>query len=304
MGQMSSDEVKQRLDQVVMLADRQMNYVTEDAAIAALDELEDLMHDSHKAERLARDPMALPALLTLASPSLHKGLQPWPPRIRQLASTVLGSTVQNNDKLQTVAVNAGVLPRLLRILASESNAKAASKHIYALSALVRGHQGALEQFGEQGGLRTLAMVRPHGEGRDAHKLDIRIARFVEDLFTPEFNPHQSQDAVDLAAQQAAVWCSDLAGRLTDDMESLDESSERQATDERRLAYATALLRIKHQHPLTCSLPAALRPWVRAEAARVARDRQRRVQAGAGGLGQRASLISCKKQQKTFASSLV
>ncbi|KAJ1935691.1 nucleotide exchange factor sil1, partial [Linderina macrospora] len=261
------DELQLRLESIVMLADRQMAYVSEDSAIEALEELEDLVHDTRRAEQLARDIQAIPALLTLASPALHRGLPPWSPRTRQLAATVLGSTVQNNPKLQALAVTANVIPHLLRSLAAESDPKAASKHIYALSALVRGHAGALEQFTNQGGLRTLAMVHPQNAGKDAHRLEIRVARFVEDLFNPEFNPKQSKDAEDLVAQQAGVWCTDLAKRLTDDMESLDDNSERLATDERRTAYALALLRIKNQHPLTCTLPSALRPWVRTESAR-------------------------------------
>ncbi|KAJ1855588.1 nucleotide exchange factor sil1 [Coemansia sp. RSA 2703] len=235
-----------------------------------LGELEDLVHETRHAHQLLHDARALPALLRLADPSSAH-----PAAVRRLAAVVLGAAVQNNPRLQATAHSAGSVPALLRALAAEHDPRTAGKLVFALSALVRGHAAALAQFAELGGLRVLAEINPlavavgDDNEYEAHRLDVRIVRFVEDLFNPELTPEVQRDQASLLAQSAAVWCDTLATRLVDalgDVES--EGLVTLPTYARRSAYAQALQSLKAAYPATCALPQDFTQWVQDEIARV------------------------------------
>ncbi|KAJ1964966.1 nucleotide exchange factor sil1 [Dipsacomyces acuminosporus] len=278
-----NDAVQGYIDRIVELSNKPFVDTQDDSVAKSLVELEELVHDTRHADQLARDHSAIPALLRLSDPSPAHGIHPWPARTRQLSSVVLGTTVQNNQRLQGAAYRMGSIPSLLHALDNEMDLKAAGKHVFALSSLVRGHPGALDQFTQRGGMRILhnlnALKNSYSGGEhERSKLEIRVVRFVEDLFNPDFNPEQTQDSKNLFAQNAPVWCKVLANKLADDLGAVDNNA-RDVGDmyERRQALAHALLSIRSQYKDACVLPSAWHSWLGHELARVAKEKAEDVE---------------------------
>ncbi|KAI8324356.1 hypothetical protein GQ54DRAFT_296204 [Martensiomyces pterosporus] len=279
-----SDGFQSYIDRIVDLSTTPADRPTDGSVVGTLGEMEELVHDTRYADQLMKDPLAVPALLRLSDPSTSHGIPAWPASVRQMSSVVLGSTVQNNQRLQGIAYRAGAIPSLLHILEDEDDLKAAGKHVFALSSLVRGHPGALEQFAQRGGLRVLSKLSPTSDSDstgdrsgDASKLELRVVRFVEDLFNPDFNPGQSQDSKNIITQNAPVWCKILANKLVDDLWAIDSDGETDEMYERRQVYAHALLSLKTQYKSTCELPGSWKPWVRDELGRVAKEKSNDVE---------------------------
>ncbi|KAJ2719809.1 nucleotide exchange factor sil1 [Coemansia sp. Benny D115] len=266
--------LQDHIDQLATIALAHMDFSQTDTLLHALGELEELVHETRHAEQLMRDQRSVPAILRLSSPGDTSNGGPWPSSVRRLASVILGSAVQNNPKLQDAAFAAGAIPSLLKSMVQETDMRTTGKHIFALSALVRGHAGALRQFTDEGGMRMLRELNPMAIASsdteyEAGKLELRIIRFVEDIFNPEFNPGVSRDAAGLVSQNAATWCHTLAMRLVDSMdgaESIEKMPGSQYT--RRSAYAWALQSLRTAYPDTCVLPAEFRPWLQIELASV------------------------------------
>ncbi|KAI9506336.1 nucleotide exchange factor sil1 [Coemansia spiralis] len=243
--------------------------------VQALGKLEELVHDTRHASALLHDTDAVPTLLRLSDPKpVHQGMpqQSWPPVVRQLSSVVLGSAVQNNQKLQGVAMQSGAVTHLLSFLKSETNLKALGKHIFALSAVIRGHSLALEQFAQHGGFQTLRDVHPFALSTsqennevEASKLESRLVRFVDDLFNPEFNPNPTSEAAVLIREGALVWCNALASRLINNLEDIDDVHETAVPAfQRKLDYARVLQSLKTAYPDKCVLPLELKAWLQDE----------------------------------------
>ncbi|KAJ2776910.1 nucleotide exchange factor sil1 [Coemansia interrupta] len=268
-----SEKLQEYIDRLVVVAGAPVDRTQTDGTLQVLGELEELVHETRHADQLLHDAHALPALLRLSSPT-HVPV-PWPSSVRRLSSVVLGAAVQNNHRLQAIAYSSNAIPALLRSMVDETDLRTTGKHIFALSALVRGHGPALEQFAELGGLRMLRELNPiavavnDDNEYEARRLDVRIVRFVEDLFNPEFNPDVPRDQASMLAQNAAAWCDTLATRLVDalgDVES--EKPVALSAYSRRSTYAQALQSLKAAYPSTCKLPLDFSQWVQDEIARV------------------------------------
>ncbi|KAJ1888568.1 nucleotide exchange factor sil1 [Kickxella alabastrina] len=263
------------IDRLVSTAHALPDRTQIDSLMQVLGELEDLVHETRHAEQLLRDPGAVSAFLRLSDPSASA--MSWPSTVRRLSSMVLGASVQNNHKLQDIAFRANAIPSLLHAMSVDSDLRTAGKHIFALSALVRGHAGALVQFADRGGLRLLRDLNPmtaavnDDNEYEARRLDLRIVRFIEDLFNAEFNPEVPRDAASLVAQNAATWCNTLAVRLIDSLEDVEAERGAGAAASkyvRRSAYARALQSLRAGYPATCVTSAELKHWLQDEIARV------------------------------------
>lgn len=87
------------------------------------------------------------------------------PRFRWRAAEAVGTCVQNNQKVQRVFQEGGVLPILLRLL-SDPDATVITKALYALGSLVRNNRE---------GLAALRAAAPHAALVGALKhADVRV----------------------------------------------------------------------------------------------------------------------------------
>ncbi|KAJ2706008.1 nucleotide exchange factor sil1 [Coemansia sp. IMI 203386] len=269
-----NQQLQEYIDKLVAMANVSADHAQADSLLQTLGELEELVHETRHAEQLLRNShTVIPTFIRLSDPT-HKPV-PWPSSVRRLSSVVLGAAVQNNRELQGIVHAEGAIPALIHSMEKETDLRTTGKHIFALSAMIRGHPGALVQFADRGGLRILRDMNPmllaarDDNGYDARKLDMRIVRFVEDLFNPEFNPEISSDASSLVAQNAAIWCDTLAARLMDSLE--DFESDRPASWSsyaRCSAYARTLQSLKAAYSETCKLPTEFGHWLQEEIARV------------------------------------
>ncbi|KAJ2455575.1 nucleotide exchange factor sil1 [Coemansia sp. RSA 2336] len=237
----------------------------------SLEELKDIVYDPKQAERLMNTPGAVSALLSIGNPA-HRPVS-WSTSARRLASVIVGTMVQNSPELQGKAQRAGTVPALIHMLRDETDAKTAGKHIFALSALTRGHALALEQFVQLDGLRIVSGINPlesaafRGEDESA-KLDMRIVRFIEDVLNPEFNPHIPSTSASVISQFASVWCTTLSSRLTSSLEDVDSAQSERPAYERRLTYLHSLELLQQAYSDTCKLSSGFKDWVHKELARV------------------------------------
>ncbi|KAJ2660626.1 nucleotide exchange factor sil1 [Coemansia sp. RSA 1200] len=254
--------------------------------LEALGGLEELVHDPRHARQLMHHANAVSALLRLSDPKPQPQQQqqqqeqtsePWPATVRQLSSVVLGSAVQNNQNLQTVAVRSGAVTRLLDLLHTETHLKSLGRHVFALSAIVRGHSLALNQFAKHSGFRVLLSIHPsllvpfHDDNTEteAAKLDTRLVRFADDLFNPEFTSSNtttsapSSDTAELLADGARLWCRALVSRLVDSLDDIDADSST-SLYRRRLEYANTLQSIRMEYPDSCVPPAEFKTWLQEE----------------------------------------
>ncbi|KAJ1815840.1 nucleotide exchange factor sil1, partial [Coemansia sp. RSA 2599] len=272
-----NEHLQENIDRLVELSSALVNNKQVNSLLQTLGELEELVHETRHAEQLLRNRhVVVPMFIRLSDPT-HKPI-PWPSSVRRLSSVVLGAAVQNNRELQDIVHIEGAIPAFVHSMENEMDMRTAGKHIFALSAMVRGHPGAHMQFVDRGGMRILREMNPMAfvaarddDEYEARKLDLRIVRFVEDLFNPEFNPEIHVDAASLVAQNAAVWCSTLAARMMDSVE--DAETERPASSSsyaRCSAYATALHSLKATFPETCKMPAEFGQWLQDEVAMVPR----------------------------------
>ncbi|KAJ2341168.1 hypothetical protein GGF43_006233 [Coemansia sp. RSA 2618] len=186
--------------------------------------------------------------------------------------------VQNSPALQDLAFRANSVPLLVHSLRDERDARTAGKHVFALSALTRGHSQALEQFVHLGGLRILRDVNPlaspvfRSSDVEAEKLDMRVVRFVEDLLSSEINPHVPVSSATTIAQFAGVWCQTLVARLVESLEDVVSDGEAMIGPvyERRLVYMHSLQQLRLAHRNTCILPPRFGAWVQDELTRIGR----------------------------------
>ncbi|KAJ2843784.1 nucleotide exchange factor sil1 [Coemansia brasiliensis] len=267
-----NDRMQELVNLVLETGSRLVDRSADKQLEQSLEELKDIVYDPKQAERLMNTPGALSALLSIGSPA-HRPVS-WSLDARRLASIIVGTMVQNSPDLQSKAHRAGAVPALIRMLRDEVDAKTAGKHVFALSALTRGHALALEQFVQLDGLRIVSSINPlestvfRGENESA-KLDTRIVRFIEDVLNPEFNPRIPSTSASVISQFASVWCTTLASRLANSLEDVDtDAHSERPTHERRLTYLHSLELLRQAYSDTCTLTSDFKSWVRNELARV------------------------------------
>ncbi|KAJ2715911.1 nucleotide exchange factor sil1 [Coemansia spiralis] len=213
----------------------------------ALDELLEAAYDPQQAERVMRSPGAVDALLRLGDPE-----QPptaWPADVRRLASVALGTMVQNSPPLQGIAQRAGAVPALLAALQHEHDLVAAGRHLFALSALTRGHSQALAQLAALDGLTAIRDLWPlppllaaSSSPKETAKFEARVVRFFEDALNPEL----TADLPAAAADFAPGWCRSLAARAAGS-----------GTAEHRELFLRSLEALHAAYPAACQVPLPL-----------------------------------------------
>ncbi|KAI9482457.1 nucleotide exchange factor sil1 [Coemansia sp. RSA 989] len=265
------DQMQELVNLVLETGSRMVDRSVDKRLEQSLEELKDIVYDPKQAERLMDTPGAISALLSIGNPA-HRPIS-WPPSTRRLASIIVGTMVQNNPELQSKAQRAGAVPALIHMLRDETDARTAGKHVFALSALTRGHALALEQFVQLDGLRIVSSINPlestvfRGENESA-KLDMRIVRFIEDVLNPEFNPRIPSTSASMISQFASVWCTTLSSRLTSSLEDVDSAQSERPTYERRLAYLHSLELLQQAYSDTCKVSSGFKDWIHNELARV------------------------------------
>ncbi|KAJ2792598.1 nucleotide exchange factor sil1 [Coemansia linderi] len=226
--------------------------------------MEDLVHDTRYADELIHRPRGAASLLRLSDTNAM-----WPATIRQLASVVLGAALQNNPRAQESLFADGALPLFIDNVVRETDARALGKHVFALSALVRGNNQALAEFaGEH--LRSLrAPLTVVGDRRVRDSAEVRVVRLVEDVLNSELHPDFLESAEKMKkvfAASASAWCGELADRLRKEL--VEPRSEYY---ERPLAYAHALQVLRSQYPDECSLSSELQHLARSKATQIGND---------------------------------
>ncbi|KAJ2069558.1 nucleotide exchange factor sil1, partial [Coemansia sp. S100] len=172
--------------------------------------MEDLVHDTRYADELIHRSTGATSLLRLSDANSS-----WPANIRQLASVVLGTALQNNPQAQESLFVDGAMPLFIDNVVRENDARALGKHVFALSALVRGNNKALAEFAGES-LRNLSTLTVVGDRKVRDMAEARVVRLVEDVLNSELHPDFLESAEDMKkvfAVSASAWCSELADRL-------------------------------------------------------------------------------------------
>lgn len=153
-------------------SDREMKVEEENVLVAALTDLEYLLHQIDNAQMFAKhDGMSDVIIPCLESNST---------RVRQIAARVLGSAVQNNGMVQILALESGVIPYLLRTIALEKSFAVRSSSLYALSCLIRSFPFAQLKFVESGGLSVFISLFDE-KLPNSQKLQLKSISFLSDL---------------------------------------------------------------------------------------------------------------------------
>ncbi|KAJ2332191.1 nucleotide exchange factor sil1 [Coemansia sp. RSA 2681] len=232
--------------------------------------MEELVHDTRYADELIQKPAGATSLLRLGD---AQSSEPWPATIRQLASVVLGTSLQNNPTAQSRLISAGALPQFIDNIVHEHDARALGKHIFALSALVRGNNQALAEFGGKSlrNLRGLLVDSTVGDGRVRDMAEVRVVRLVEDVLNSELHPEslESDDVKTVFAESAGIWCNELADRLGKKLVAPELATT--TSSERPLAYAHALQLLRSQYPDTCVVSSDLQHLVQNKLAQIGND---------------------------------
>ncbi|KAJ2411165.1 nucleotide exchange factor sil1, partial [Coemansia sp. RSA 2531] len=225
--------------------------------------MEDLVHDTRYADELIHRSTGATSLLRLSDANSS-----WPANIRQLASVVLGTALQNNPQAQESLFVDGALPLFIDNVVRENDARALGKHVFALSALVRGNNKALAEFAGES-LRNLSTLTVVGDRKVRDMAEVRVVRLVEDVLNSELHPDFLESAEDMKkvfAVSAGAWCSELADRLQ--RELVEPSAEYY---ERPLAYAHALQVLRVQYPDNCSISNELQHLAQNKASQLGND---------------------------------
>ncbi|XP_074642381.1 nucleotide exchange factor SIL1-like [Tubulanus polymorphus] len=134
--------------------------------------LEDLEYHLHQIDN-AQDFVKMGGLELLM-----KDLNNTDESVRSHVALVLGSSMQNNPRVQISALQTGLLQHLIRMLATEKSVKLRSKILYALSSLVRQFPFAQKKMLELGGVHVLVALFKE---RNIEKLQLKGVILISDL---------------------------------------------------------------------------------------------------------------------------
>lgn len=98
---------------------------------------------------------------------------------RGQSAFVIGSAVQSNPEVQVKALEAGILPQLIRMLSTETEEKILPRLLYAMSSLIRHFPYAQKRLLDLGGLAALKGMSPHT--KDLTSLHIKVITLLQDL---------------------------------------------------------------------------------------------------------------------------
>ena len=101
-------------------------------------------------------------------------------QVKRAGSLLLGGAAQSHPEVQAAAVQAGVLPLLLRLIHLDGDARVAARAFYALSSILRSSHISQQEFLAQGGLAVLASaLADETAGRE--KVRIKALTLLNDL---------------------------------------------------------------------------------------------------------------------------
>ncbi|XP_033757521.1 nucleotide exchange factor SIL1-like [Pecten maximus] len=110
---------------------------------------------------------------------LMKGLNDSLALTREQSAFVIGSAVQSNPEVQIKALEAGILPQLIRLLSTETEVKVLPRLLYAMSSLIRHFPHAQKRLLDLGGITALKGMFPNS--RDLSNLQIKVITLLQDL---------------------------------------------------------------------------------------------------------------------------
>ncbi|XP_060063594.1 nucleotide exchange factor SIL1-like [Ylistrum balloti] len=110
---------------------------------------------------------------------LMKGLNDSLALTREQSAFVIGSAVQSNPEVQVKALEAGILPQLIRLLSMEPEEKVLPRILYALSSLIRHFPYAQKRLLDLGGLAALKGML--SSTKDFTYLQIKVITLLQDL---------------------------------------------------------------------------------------------------------------------------
>ncbi|XP_021375655.1 nucleotide exchange factor SIL1-like isoform X1 [Mizuhopecten yessoensis] len=110
---------------------------------------------------------------------LMKGLNDSLALTREQSAFVIGSAVQSNPAAQIKALEAGILPQLIRLLSTEPEARVLPRLLYALSSLIRHFPYAQKHLLDLGGLAALKSMIPNN--KDLPNLQVKVVTLLQDL---------------------------------------------------------------------------------------------------------------------------
>lgn len=103
-------------------------------------------------------------------------------KVREEVLHVLGSSVQNNPRVQLAAVNAGCVTVLLKLLVVEQNPSVKLRALYAISCLIRNFPPAQLKFVKDGGITVFSQLFDDPKTL-TDKTKTKIINLLSDLLT-------------------------------------------------------------------------------------------------------------------------
>eukprot|EP00897_Mesotaenium_endlicherianum_P002898 jgi/Mesen1/2636/ME000166S01751 len=185
----------------VAIADvRNFSRIAEEALLHALQELSLLVEPIDNANNLHKLGGIEALEGALASESA---------RVRTEVAWVLGKAAQNNPTVQSQYVEAGLLPKLMAMVASSSLDEAV-KALYAVSGTTRGHVAAQELFFRTGGIAMLARVMnaPPSTSDDTRlkkKAVFLLGDLAESQVAAQRSPPRWDVGGDVSGPEPASW---------------------------------------------------------------------------------------------------
>lgn len=144
----------------------------EENQVKALEELEFHVHQYDNAV----DFLQLDGIIKGVLPALNSSHD----EVKRAGSLLLGGAAQSHPEVQAAAVQAGVLPLLLRLIHLDGDARVAARAFYALSSILRSSHISQQEFLAQGGLAVLASaLADETAGRE--KVRIKALTLLNDL---------------------------------------------------------------------------------------------------------------------------
>ncbi|ELT97086.1 hypothetical protein CAPTEDRAFT_220900 [Capitella teleta] len=141
-------------------------------------------------------------------------------QVKSQAALALAAAMQSNPAVQTRAMEASVVPRLLHIMASEPQSSVQGRLLYALSSLLRHFPFAQLEFIQRGGVKIFSDIVK--KSRD-DRLRIKVITLVCDLVVEKQQSHDENPESERSLQYnkvnylAAVsddgWCSSISSLL-------------------------------------------------------------------------------------------
>ncbi|GAB1599501.1 nucleotide exchange factor SIL1-like [Argonauta hians] len=181
-----------------------------------LSELEFLLHQIDTAQLFA-ELGGLPLIVNLLNSSDED--------VRRDAALVLGSAMQSNPIVQSVAIEAGILQKLLPMISTEPSLVVRKKCVYALSVLLRHNLHAQHHFLALGGLTAVGQL--FSESKTA-AIQVKIVTLLSDLLAEKemlqsqsvggsakdkerYTQYESMKLLEKMTE--AGWCDRVAGLL-------------------------------------------------------------------------------------------